>query len=189
MKPSKVNITERSTAVNYFSEQGGDGTPSVADGDTSLGEGGYGADAAMRGVGDAAPYRSATAPMGDVQVVERASQLTAEGKRKATAADFDGILQELGEVETAVVVKRTAGNRYNVHRVLTPDGSVLNFAQNAKEAEPTPAGEWSQSDSLATPIGSASANSITKAGENVNNKVLSDVQVVERALQLTAEGI
>jgi len=32
------------------------GTPSVADGDTSLGEGGYGADAAMRGVGDAAPY-------------------------------------------------------------------------------------------------------------------------------------
>ena len=44
--------------------------------------------------------RMATAPMGEAQVVERASQLTAEGKRKATAADFDGILQELGEVET-----------------------------------------------------------------------------------------
>ena len=79
VKPSKVNIAERNASVNYFSEQGGDGTPSVADGDTSLGEGGYGADAAMRGVGDAAPYRSVTAPTGDAQVVERASQLTAEG--------------------------------------------------------------------------------------------------------------
>ena len=39
----------------------------------------------------------ATAPMGEAQVMERALQLTAEGKRKATAADFDRILQELGD--------------------------------------------------------------------------------------------
>jgi len=91
------------------------GTPSVADGDTSLGEGGYGADAAMRGVGvtpSADGYTSSVTanaatpspqgegkgvPMSEAQVMERALQLTAEGKRKATAADFDRILQELGD--------------------------------------------------------------------------------------------
>ena len=35
----------------------------------------------------------------DAQVVERALQLTAEGKRKATATDLDGITAELGEEE------------------------------------------------------------------------------------------
>ena len=40
---------------------------------------------------------AANVPMSEAQVVERALQLTAEGKRKATAADFDGILQELGD--------------------------------------------------------------------------------------------
>ncbi|MBQ9841627.1 MAG: hypothetical protein IJO42_00780 [Clostridia bacterium] len=61
--------------------------------------------------------RTATTPMGDVQVVERALQLTAEGKRKATAADFDGILQELGEEET---LKRL----YNSQQFDRPTGMV-----------------------------------------------------------------
>ena len=73
--------------------QDGARTPSVAGGDTCLGEGGYG---------------TATAPMSEAQVVERASQMTAEGKQKASATTFEGILQELGE-EAAEKIRKLVG--------------------------------------------------------------------------------
>lgn len=68
----------------------------------------------------------------------------------------------------AVVVKQTTDNYYKVHRILTPDGSVFNLSEGTSEAEPTPAGESPETGSLATPIGSASGNSIHQTSQNVN---------------------
>lgn len=67
----------------------------------------------------------------------------------------------------AVVVKRTTDNYYKVHRILTPDGKVFHLADTT-EAEPTPAGESPNNGSLATPISSASTNSISENGQIVN---------------------
>lgn len=69
----------------------------------------------------------------------------------------------------AVTVKRTDGNYYKVHRILTPDGSVFKLSDTTKETEPTPAGELSRSDSLAAPISSASNDSISNIAPVVNS--------------------
>ena len=68
----------------------------------------------------------------------------------------------------AVVVKRTTDNFYKVHRILSPDGAVFELSETTSEAEPTPAGESPVTGSLATPISSASVNSIHRIGGDVN---------------------
>ena len=71
----------------------------------------------------------------------------------------------------AVTVKRTDINHYNVHRILTPDGSVFQLSDILKETEPTPAGESPQNGSLATPIGSVPTNIVSENAQNVNRKL------------------
>lgn len=68
----------------------------------------------------------------------------------------------------AVVVKQTTDNFYKIHRILTPDGSVFELSDANSEAEPTPAGESPNNGSLATPISSASVNSIPQNETVVN---------------------
>lgn len=68
----------------------------------------------------------------------------------------------------AVVVKRTSGNYYKVHRILTPDGSVFHLPEMTNEAESTPAGESPKIGSLATPKDSASTVSIPEQEAVVN---------------------
>lgn len=62
----------------------------------------------------------------------------------------------------AIVVKKTDGNNYKVHRVLAPDGTVFQIKDATREAESTPAGESPNNGSLATPINSASDDSLTR---------------------------
>lgn len=68
----------------------------------------------------------------------------------------------------AVVVKQTDGNRYKVHRILTPDGSVFKLSEETSEAESTTAGGVTVNGSLATPKDSASSDSIRDPGQIVN---------------------
>ncbi len=75
----------------------------------------------------------------------------------------------------AVVVKKTDGNYYKVHRILTPDGSVFNLSEMTNEAESTPAGESPINGSLATPKDSASVISIP---ENVSDVKQEEVEAV-----------
>lgn len=72
----------------------------------------------------------------------------------------------------AVVLKQTTDNFYKVHRILTPDGSVFHLSENTYEAEPSLAGESPEAVSLATPISSASINSITETTQKVNEEPL-----------------
>lgn len=71
----------------------------------------------------------------------------------------------------AVVVKRSDGNYYKVHRILTPDGSVFVLPDKTSEAESTPAGGVAENGSLATPKDSASVNSIPENGGIVNGDI------------------
>lgn len=70
----------------------------------------------------------------------------------------------------AVVVKQTTDNRYKIHRVFSPDGSVFDLSETTIEAEPTPGGGVTENGSLATPISSASNNSIGDEAGNVNGQ-------------------
>lgn len=70
----------------------------------------------------------------------------------------------------AVVVKQTTDNFYKVHRILSPDGSVIDMDLTREEAEPTPAGELPHNGSLATPISSASNTSISDPAVGVNQE-------------------
>lgn len=70
----------------------------------------------------------------------------------------------------AVVVKKTDGNHYKVHRILTPDGSVFVLPETANEAESTPSGESPKTGSLATTKDSASNIIISNSSEIVNNE-------------------
>ena len=70
----------------------------------------------------------------------------------------------------AVVVKKTTENFYKVHRILTPEGSVFELTATENEAEPTPAGELPNNGSLATPISSASIDSISETEPGVNGE-------------------
>ena len=71
----------------------------------------------------------------------------------------------------AVVVKKTTENFYKVHRILTPDGAVFELSATENEAELTPAGESPETGSLATPISSASNNSISETAAGVNGEI------------------
>lgn len=69
----------------------------------------------------------------------------------------------------AVVVKKTPENLYKVHRILTPDGHVFNMtSETQNEAVATTTGESPKTGSLATSKATASTDSISQAGENVN---------------------
>ncbi len=70
----------------------------------------------------------------------------------------------------AVVVKKTDGNHYKVHRILTPDGSVFILPEMVNEAESTPSGESPKNGSLATTKDSASNINISNNSKNVNNE-------------------
>lgn len=70
----------------------------------------------------------------------------------------------------AVVVKQTKDNRYKIHRVFSPDGSMFELSETTIEAEPTPGGGVTENGSLATPISSASNNNIADDGGNVNGQ-------------------
>ena len=79
----------------------------------------------------------------------------------------------------AVVVKQTKGNRYKVHRILTPDGKTFDLPKKA-DAESTSAGGVTQSANLrglVTPaINSASEQSIARSGEDVKGLELPTIE-------------
>lgn len=80
----------------------------------------------------------------------------------------------------AVVVKQTTDNRYKIHRVFSPDGSVFDLSETTIEAEPTPGGGVTENGSLATPISSASDDIVPNNRRNVNS---------ENVLQGVPEGV
>lgn len=83
----------------------------------------------------------------------------------------------------AVVVKMTSENFYKTHRILTPDGKVYEL-QEMTNAELTPAGESLHNSSLATPISSASKQSISHSAEKSNSKSsLAGVKELERQIK------
>ena len=93
------------------------GTPSAADGRVTLSADGYTSSVTADAVTPSPQGEGSMAPMSEAQVVERAVQMTAEGKQKASATTFEGILQELGEEET---LKRL----YNSQQFDRPTGMV-----------------------------------------------------------------
>lgn len=73
----------------------------------------------------------------------------------------------------AVVVKQTKGNRYKVHRILTPDGGTFSLPEMANAEMNTVGAFTNDSHSLggSTPaITSASNVNVTETGENVKEK-------------------
>ena len=70
----------------------------------------------------------------------------------------------------AVVVKKTTGNHYKVHRILTPDGSVFVLPDTASETGSTPAGEAPVTGSLATPKDPASNGIIVHENDTVKTE-------------------
>lgn len=70
----------------------------------------------------------------------------------------------------AAVIKKTTGNYYKVHRVLTPEGSTFLLSESTEEAGPTPGGGVADTGPLATPISPASYKSIADGGQNVNRE-------------------
>ena len=85
----------------------------------------------------------------------------------------------------AVVLKKTDGLKYKVHRILSPDGSVFTL-ENA-EAEPTPIGVPTQGTSEEGPtISSASDNSIADSSGTVNpsEQKTSEKSTTKRAISL-----
>lgn len=69
----------------------------------------------------------------------------------------------------AVVVKKTKGNRYKVHRVVSPDGGSFEFYKT-KNTEPTTVRGVTETGSLAKHISSVSNNSIYNGDKNINKK-------------------
>ena len=71
----------------------------------------------------------------------------------------------------AVVVKRTKGNRYKVHRILTPEGGAFSLSEMANAEMNTVGAITNDSQSLggsAPTINSASMDSISETDENSN---------------------
>ena len=69
----------------------------------------------------------------------------------------------------AVVVKTNKGNRFKVLRIIASDGTKVILDKN-KNADPTIGGGLSRKGTHATPIGSASINSISESAEKDNRK-------------------
>lgn len=98
----------------------------------------------------------------------------------------------------AIVVKRTGKNYYKMHRVLTPDGKVLDISEKEMQSL-HPAGGVAVYSSLATPISSASTNSIEADDAVVNTrfstasegaeKMTSEDRARQRAEREIARGI
>ena len=70
----------------------------------------------------------------------------------------------------AAVIKKTTGNYYKVHRVLTPEGSTFLLSERTEEAGLTPGGGVADTGPLATPISPASYESIADGRKNVNRE-------------------
>lgn len=82
----------------------------------------------------------------------------------------------------AVVVKKTKGNRYKVHRILTPEGETFILPEMANAEMNTVGAVTNNSQSLggSTPaINSASKFSIPASGGNVNTEKLSTGRSIE----------
>ena len=92
----------------------------------------------------------------------------------------------------AVVVKRTKGNRYKVHRILTPDGETFAVEEMAN-AEMNAAGAFTNdSQSLrgsAPTINSASTDSIYKSGEPVKYSASGGRNIREELSELVKPGL
>lgn len=85
----------------------------------------------------------------------------------------------------AVVVKKTKGNRYKVHRILTPEGETFILPEMANAEMNTVGAVTNNSQSLggSTPaINSASEFSIPTSGGNVNSNNLSDRKAAQLAV-------
>ncbi len=69
----------------------------------------------------------------------------------------------------AVVVRRTKGAHYDMHRIVMPDGSAFEFSAK-KETAAGPTGGVPQSGSFYQSTGTVSVNSISNSAENVNTE-------------------
>lgn len=91
----------------------------------------------------------------------------------------------------AVVVKQTKGNRYKVHRILTPEGDTFTLPETANAEMNTVGAFTNNSQSLggsAPAINSASMRSISKGGENVKPPTRFPTLGEEIRRQIMGEG-
>lgn len=83
----------------------------------------------------------------------------------AAPVKINGVLGNM-----AVVIRQTQGLRYDVHRIVMPDGGVFTFSKT-KETAAGPVAATPQSDALTQPTETVSNNSISNSAENVNTEV------------------
>ena len=93
----------------------------------------------------------------------------------------------------AAVVQLTGKNHYHTHRIIMPDGASFEFLTE-KNTESKPAGALPKMDTHATPIDSASTNSIHSSAGNSQEKFsvreakITDRELLANALETTAQN-
>lgn len=93
----------------------------------------------------------------------------------------------------AAVVQLTGKNHYHTHRIIMPDGASFEFLTE-KNTESKPAGALPKTDTHATPIDSASTNSIHSSAGNSQEKFsmreagITDRELLANALETTARN-
>lgn len=93
----------------------------------------------------------------------------------------------------AAVVQLTGKNHYHTHRIIMPDGASFEFLTE-KNTESKPAGALLQKSTHATPIDSASTNSIHSSAGNSQEKFsmreagITDRELLANALETTARN-
>lgn len=93
----------------------------------------------------------------------------------------------------AAVVQLTGKNHYHTHRIIMPDGASFEFLTE-KNTESKPAGALPKTDTHATPIDSASTNSIHSSAGNSQEKFsvreagITDREVLANALESTTRN-
>lgn len=93
----------------------------------------------------------------------------------------------------AAVVQMTGKNHYHTHRIIMPDGASFEFLTE-KNTESKPAGALPKTDTHATPIDSASTNSIHSSAGNSQEKFsvreagITDREVLANALESTTQN-
>ncbi len=87
----------------------------------------------------------------------------------------------------AVTVKETNKNYYKVHRILTPEGKLIYFDKNIKEAVLPLDGGVTVNSSLATPTNTASVNSISKTMGTDNREIKKSLKNFNTSIDLDRE--
>lgn len=106
----------------------------------------------------------------------------------AAPVEIDGVRGNM-----AAVVQMTGKNHYHTHRIIMPDGASFEFLTE-KNTESKPAGALPKTDTHATPIDSASTDSIRSSAGNSQEKFsvreagITDREVLANALESTTQN-